>query len=139
MRLSFIGIVLLNASLALSECCPRYQVSDFHMRNKHHICLHGAPPPEGYYCGLGSCNIFGCNCSGGCLRGTEQSCMQRCTSLGPKLFWSCLNVCDVYGFYEAHRGIFPKHITKGKTHYEVLQMTTKCYVNQNFPGTNFRL
>ncbi|KAJ1520479.1 hypothetical protein ONE63_003605 [Megalurothrips usitatus] len=24
---------------------------------------------EGSYCGVGSCNIFGCNCDGGCIRG----------------------------------------------------------------------
>lgn len=24
-----------------------------------------------YYCGVGSCNIFGCNCDGGCRKGNE--------------------------------------------------------------------
>ncbi|XP_041970969.1 uncharacterized protein LOC121727298 [Aricia agestis] len=25
--------------------------------------------PKGTYCGVGSCNIFGCNCDGGCIPG----------------------------------------------------------------------
>ncbi|ACH69459.1 hypothetical protein D1Q00_gp100 [Trichoplusia ni granulovirus LBIV-12] len=32
------------------------------------ICEDGKPN-RGYYCGKGDCNIFGCNCDGGCIEG----------------------------------------------------------------------
>lgn len=34
------------------------------------ICDDGEPPKNGKtFCGQGSCNIFGCNCDGGCIKG----------------------------------------------------------------------
>lgn len=36
------------------------------------LCGNGKPPCGGLiptYCGVGSCNIFGCNCDGGCIPG----------------------------------------------------------------------
>lgn len=35
------------------------------------ICYDGTKRTP--YCGVGKCNIFGCNCDGGCRRGTEAS------------------------------------------------------------------
>lgn len=32
---------------------------------------------KGYYCGVGSCNIFGRNCDGGCIRGNPVEEFQR--------------------------------------------------------------
>lgn len=32
------------------------------------VCGNGAPP-ENYFCGVGDCNIFGCNCDFGCIPG----------------------------------------------------------------------
>lgn len=32
------------------------------------VCEDGKPS-KGTYCGKGSCNIFGCNCDGGCIKG----------------------------------------------------------------------
>lgn len=35
------------------------------------VCGDGKPPIfNGYYCGKGSCNVFGCNCDGGCIKGS---------------------------------------------------------------------
>lgn len=36
------------------------------------VCNDGRTHP-GSYCGQGSCNFFGCNCDGGCIRGPEGS------------------------------------------------------------------
>ncbi|XP_023166887.2 protein Diedel-like [Drosophila hydei] len=35
------------------------------------VCADGRPL-VGTYCGRGSCNIFGCNCDGGCIKGDWQ-------------------------------------------------------------------
>lgn len=32
------------------------------------LCNNGAPP-QNWYCGIGDCNAFGCNCDYGCLPG----------------------------------------------------------------------
>ena len=46
---------------ASSECC--YQ--DYYGR-----CADGGPRRGGHWCGLGPCNIIGCNCDGGCIKPT---------------------------------------------------------------------
>lgn len=33
------------------------------------LCGDGKPVVEGIYCGKGPCNLFGCNCEGGCIQG----------------------------------------------------------------------
>nr|WDQ26742.1 venom peptide [Acharia stimulea] len=33
------------------------------------LCGNGKRPAEGTYCGIGKCNVFGCNCDGGCIPG----------------------------------------------------------------------
>lgn len=33
------------------------------------VCKDGGPPGSGWYCGKGSCNMFGCNCDNGCRDG----------------------------------------------------------------------
>lgn len=35
----------------------------------HKVCGNGRPIGEGNYCGKGRCNLFGCNCDGGCIEG----------------------------------------------------------------------
>lgn len=32
------------------------------------VCGNGSPPGS-YFCGIGDCNIFGCNCDFGCIQG----------------------------------------------------------------------
>lgn len=36
------------------------------------VCMDGTQiEPPGQYCGVGRCNIFGCNCDGGCRSNPE--------------------------------------------------------------------
>lgn len=37
------------------------------------VCNDGRPLTDGNYCGNGPCNIFGCNCDGGCVTGKSWS------------------------------------------------------------------
>lgn len=41
----------------------RYPVHDIRYFG---YCIDGVPLYKGYYCGNGPCNVFGCNCDGGC-------------------------------------------------------------------------
>lgn len=34
-----------------------------------YLCGDGKPITDGTYCGKGPCNLFGCNCDGGCIEG----------------------------------------------------------------------
>lgn len=40
-------------------------------------CNDGRPVTKGVYCGQGSCNIFGCNCDGGCRDGNQLKLFQE--------------------------------------------------------------
>lgn len=40
------------------------------------LCGDGRPIISGTYCGVGSCNIFGCDCNGGCIKGNPQESFQ---------------------------------------------------------------
>ncbi|KAH8284076.1 hypothetical protein KR054_009350 [Drosophila jambulina] len=65
-----------------AECCTSYKELTFTMENgscemvggqggttcEVAICADGVAR-KGAYCGQGPCNIFGCNCDGGCLSG----------------------------------------------------------------------
>ncbi|KAH8232605.1 hypothetical protein KR032_010483 [Drosophila birchii] len=68
---------------AQAECCTSSEEVMFFMKNgvceavgaeRHgsacrvNICADGVAI-EGTFCGRGPCNIFGCNCDGGCLTG----------------------------------------------------------------------
>lgn len=52
-----------------------YPNNDFYLdkirkgRCEIEVCSDGKPVMEGTYCGNGPCNIFGCNCNGGCIKG----------------------------------------------------------------------
>lgn len=41
------------------------------------ICGNGEPPREGFYCGVGPCNMFGCNCDGGCIEGDARKSFEQ--------------------------------------------------------------
>lgn len=60
------GLVMLLGNPALllvdAECCPSY----WSKLEKCIVCLDYTPPRP--YCGYGPCNLFGCNCDGGCRR-----------------------------------------------------------------------
>ncbi|KAH8288710.1 hypothetical protein KR054_008319 [Drosophila jambulina] len=67
---------------AHAECCTSYEEVTFTMQHgscdmvggygdkicEVEICADGVAR-KGTYCGRGPCNIFGCNCDGGCLTG----------------------------------------------------------------------
>nr|QTY40848.1 venom polypeptide precursor [Doratifera vulnerans] len=38
-------------------------------RCKVSVCGDGRRPREGNYCGIGKCNMLGCQCEGGCIKG----------------------------------------------------------------------
>jgi hypothetical protein len=46
--------------------------------------------PSTYYCGVGECNIFGCNCDGGCRQGDSSL---NC--------WNIASGCKLRYFYES--------------------------------------
>lgn len=55
---------------------PRKKCSDYGAKKSYgdlvcetSICGDGKPLKKGVYCGIGPCNIFGCNCDGGCIPG----------------------------------------------------------------------
>lgn len=61
------------------ECC-RESVHILYQCNHVHkplcdevICMDGTLRPNFLYCAHRSCNIFGCNCDGGCRTGTAES------------------------------------------------------------------
>lgn len=83
--------VLLTVTLSLlprqsdAECCGDTATVFFNARDKHcqyfgasrtnsgkceiTLCGDGELLATGRYCGKGPCNIFGCNCDGGCRHG----------------------------------------------------------------------
>ncbi|XP_043655626.1 protein Diedel-like [Drosophila teissieri] len=83
--LLLVGICCLSfVQVARSECCSSKEVvtykmdrgdcedvgghGDYPLKCEVTICADGVAQ-LGTYCGQGSCNIFGCNCDGGCLTG----------------------------------------------------------------------
>lgn len=52
-----------------SDCTPYAKdQSERPILCKVKVCNDGLPN-RGFYCGKGDCNIFGCNCDGGCIEG----------------------------------------------------------------------
>lgn len=96
-RLSCITIILVLSNvfiLARSECC-RPALLKFKSQNGldcgisgaqysptsiHHcsieVCGDGNRPKFAY-CGIGSCNMFGCSCDDGCIQGTAKDSFLR--------------------------------------------------------------
>jgi len=63
--LSKLVICILFATQLDAECCPsrRYSFNKL-------MCGDNTPLGDSYYCGYGKCNIFGCDCIGGCRKPT---------------------------------------------------------------------
>ncbi len=66
-----------------------------HLFGVRKICLTGTKPPEGFYCGVGRCNIFGCNCDSGCLKASSDECFERCSMHGEEYESDCHKICGV--------------------------------------------
>lgn len=70
-------VAMKNLDPVSADCCSPIKIEYFCMdppflRNNCNvkICKDGLPV-SGFYCGLKSCNIFGCNCEGGCRTNSE--------------------------------------------------------------------
>jgi hypothetical protein len=64
-----LSIILMSTIKPLkSECCKSQITCRKNRLNLHYCddCSESSP-----YCGLGKCNLFGCNCDGGCRRKYE--------------------------------------------------------------------
>lgn len=48
-------------------------------------CGDGKRPGQGYFCGNGPCNMFGCNCDGGCVQGDARLNFQKFYGYGTEL------------------------------------------------------
>lgn len=72
-------IVVLLGAIALvkqtkAECCDSGQFVRHNFIGKwchSYICPDGTLLYQTRHCGVGSCNIFGCNCDGGCRRNSK--------------------------------------------------------------------
>lgn len=64
------------------------------------VCGDGLKHDDRYYCGKGACNVFGCNCDGGCIEGNAE-----------KNFYRKLMV-EGYGFHDSEKH-FGWHIIYG--------------------------
>lgn len=66
-------------------CCPSYRKDEamplmdrrakcraLHLPDETKICLNGLKV-DGTYCGRGHCNMFGCDCDGDCLDGSDNT------------------------------------------------------------------
>jgi len=64
---------LILAAGSFAECClPLFGL--------HGICAHG-DHSDSWFCGVGKCNMFGCNCDGGCKKGSLEQCTAGCRRL----------------------------------------------------------
>lgn len=67
-------VVIFTLGQANADCCHSISTpsasKDINAKTKlQKICLDGEPVGAGVYCGVSGCNMFGCNCDGGCRRG----------------------------------------------------------------------
>ncbi len=70
-------LCLLAVSPGWAICCPRYNLHPYFGRYDFSICLDGHKT-QGYYCGVGRCNIFSCKRDGGCLSEERIDCFANC-------------------------------------------------------------
>lgn len=108
MKLFVFIFVLLNVFFAANAvCCPRTQMywasencspyeTDYYMgggnegdisglilpnRCKAKVCGDGKVVKNGFWCGKGPCNSFGCSCTGGCIEGDATENFKRLTGI----------------------------------------------------------
>ena len=73
---SFIIVLLLFVTVSVwfvqtnAECCYAVYSGTCHEPDgKTRKRCGDCSEVESFYCGVGSCNVFGCNCDGGCRKG----------------------------------------------------------------------
>lgn len=84
----FISLCYYNRGIS-GECCTRSVSVRYYCNSINHntctadVCYDGTRKTS--YCGIGKCNIFGCNCDGGCRPGTKESGAQKFKELNSYL------------------------------------------------------
>ena len=82
----------LSARFAAATCCGSYALVD-NTALLGQICLDGLWV-DGWFCGVGECNTFGCNCDGGCRSAYWHECMDNCKGKVVDNNNNCRKVCD---------------------------------------------
>lgn len=60
-------VMILTIRQVQSECCPSVQLPS----GRGLLICYDGRPIVGWYCGVGPCNMFGCNCEGGCRNNSK--------------------------------------------------------------------
>ena len=83
---------LFLACHCIADCCHPYQKDRYSLRG---VCADGKRVGHGIYCGNGACNMFGCNCEGGCRHAERSVCLHECFKLTRRHFPNyCHQVCS---------------------------------------------
>jgi hypothetical protein len=125
MKLTLLAITLLSIKLlstiksSKSECCSTPIKCEVGSETTYRCydCT-----PSTYYCGVGKCNIFGCNCDGGCRQGNS--------SLG---CWNIASGCKLRLFYERQSAQNFFNTIDTDSDGRVSFDEAKYYINQNRP------
>jgi len=92
--LPFLWLVPLGAPFAKAMCCNGFTVQiNFEPFDVATICLDGRELTTSY-CGVGPCNIFGCNCDGGCRQADWSTCYNNCVTVLQSADNDCRSVCS---------------------------------------------
>ncbi|XP_030573109.1 protein Diedel-like [Drosophila novamexicana] len=113
MAIALCYFMVLQAPVVQSECCVDAKKIDYTVvdgtcasaggkasdNGKCVITICGnGEALRGTYCGRGSCNVFGCNCDGGCLgSGWEETFLQNAAQYKVSLLgwsWTSLSAAD---------------------------------------------
>lgn len=85
--------ILCHAAPAWAICCFASPVGNNVLFAGNMMCLNGRPR-HGWFCGVMSCNFFGCNCGHDCIFARPEECLVRCLHYVPKELEGCVNLCD---------------------------------------------
>lgn len=86
--------LFLGANTTAAECCGGWIAQNSESPYlKVNVCLDGNQRNT-EYCGIGPCNMFGCNCDGGCRVADELTCFQNCVDLLDSEDNNCGFICS---------------------------------------------
>lgn len=93
--LPILWLVPLGATFANADCCHSFNVGNrLNPFTTINICLDGLEIST-LYCGIGPCNVFGCNCDGGCRHANSSTCYDNCVRLMESSDNNCESVCSL--------------------------------------------
>lgn len=83
------------------ECCPYFKIEYYcndplslpTSRCSKYVCLDGTEGTP--FCGYGPCDMFRCDCAGGCRRGTEKSARQKFQMANPNIAFVFVSTYDL--------------------------------------------